>query len=118
MTALTTPAMVTILPDPPAPPAAMGLIAGSGRLPIIIAQGLKSMGENLYLQTDASGPPVLGVPGEDQRGSLKQKFVENSNVDPTVELINLIKTQRAFEMNSNTVRTADETLRTVATLKR
>ncbi|MCW5765519.1 MAG: flagellar basal-body rod protein FlgG [Phycisphaeraceae bacterium] len=81
-------------------------------------QGLKSIGENLFLQTDASGPPVLGTPGEDQRGSLKQKFVENSNVDPTVELINLIKTQRAFEMNSNTIRTADETLRTVATLKR
>ncbi len=48
MTALSLPAMVTILPDPPAPPAAMGLIAGSGRLPIIIAQGLKSMGYQLH----------------------------------------------------------------------
>lgn len=80
--------------------------------------GLKQIGENLYIQTDASGPPVTGNPGSDQFGTLKQGFIENSNVDPTFELINLIKTQRAFEMNSNTIRAADDTLRTIATLRR
>lgn len=76
--------------------------------------GLRPIGDNLFVQTPASGAPILGVPGTDQRGSIVQKFLEGSNVDPTGELIELIRTQRAFEMNSNTIRAADETLRTVA----
>jgi len=80
--------------------------------------GLKQVGENLYTETGASGPPIIGNPGVDQRGPLVQNFLEASNVDPTRELIDLIKTQRAFEMNSNTIRAADETLRNVAQLRR
>jgi flagellar basal-body rod protein FlgG len=76
--------------------------------------GLRPIGDNLFVQTPASGPAVTGQPGTDQRGTLVQKFLESSNVDPTNELIELIKTQRAFEMNSNTIRAADETLRNVA----
>ncbi len=80
--------------------------------------GLKQVGENLFVPTAASGPEILGNPGEENRGSILQGFLENSNVDPTRELIEMIRTQRAFEMNSNTIRAADETLRSVAQLRR
>jgi flagellar basal-body rod protein FlgG len=81
-------------------------------------QGLKSVGENLFVVTDASGPAITGQPGSDNRGELRAGMYEASNVDPTRELIELIRVQRAFEMNSNTIRAADETLRTVAQLRR
>lgn len=80
--------------------------------------GLKQVGENLYVETAASGPPVTGDPGTDSRGSLQSNFLEASNVDPTRELIELIRTQRAFEMNSQSIRAADETLRNVGQLIR
>jgi flagellar basal-body rod protein FlgG len=80
--------------------------------------GLKQVGENVFVETSASGAPNTGVPGVDGRGSIKQNFLESSNVDPTRELIELIRTQRAFEMNSQSIRTADETLRSVAQLRR
>lgn len=80
--------------------------------------GLKQVGENLYIETAASGPPNDGAPGEDNRGRLRQGFLEGSNVDPTRELIEMIRTQRAFEMNSQSIRAADETLRNVAQLRR
>ncbi|MCC6228714.1 MAG: flagellar basal-body rod protein FlgG [Phycisphaerales bacterium] len=79
--------------------------------------GLIQLGENLYRESAASGDPNLGEPGTDGRGRLKQGFLESSNVDPTRELIEMIRTQRAFEMNSQTIRTADETLRSVAQLR-
>lgn len=80
--------------------------------------GLRAIGENLYEETASSGPPIEGEPGTENFGSILQTYLEGSSVDPTRELIDLIKTQRAFEMNSNTIRTADETLRTVSQLKR
>lgn len=80
--------------------------------------GLEPLGENIWAQSEASGPPQEGTPNSDNRGQLLQNFLENSNVDPTEELINLIRTQRAFEMNSNTIRAADEALRTAANLRR
>jgi flagellar basal-body rod protein FlgG len=80
--------------------------------------GLKAIGGNLYLETAASGPPLDGPPGTENRGQIRQNFLEGSNVDPTNELIELIRTQRAFEMNSNTIRAADETLRNIAQLRR
>lgn len=80
--------------------------------------GLKQIGENLFVQTAASGPEILGNPGEENRGRISQGMLENSNVDPTRELIEMIRTQRAFEMNSNSIRAADETLRSVAQLRR
>ncbi len=79
--------------------------------------GLKQVGENLYVESAASGPPLIGNPGTDTRGTLVGSFLESSNVDPTRELIDLIKTQRAFEMNSNTIRAADQTLQNVANLR-
>jgi flagellar basal-body rod protein FlgG len=81
-------------------------------------EGLEPIGENLFIESAASGPPITGEPQTEQLGKLVQGTLEGSNVDPTRELIELIKTQRAFEMNSNTIRAADETLRNVANLRR
>ncbi len=80
--------------------------------------GLRQLGENLWGQSDASGDPIIGQPLQDDRGRILQGFLEASNVDPTRELIELIRTQRAFEMNSQSIRAADEVLRTVAQLRR
>jgi flagellar basal-body rod protein FlgG len=80
--------------------------------------GLKQVGENLFIETGASGPAVDGNPGEGGLGILRSGLLESSNVDPTRELVELIRTQRAFEMNSNVIRAADETLRAVAQLRR
>jgi flagellar basal-body rod protein FlgG len=80
--------------------------------------GLKQLGENLYGETGASGPPIEGNPAEGPFGEVLQGVYENSNVDPTTELINLIRVQRAFEMNSNTIRTADQALQTISNLRR
>jgi flagellar basal-body rod protein FlgG len=80
--------------------------------------GLKQVGENLYVETAASGPPQTGTPTDANFGTLRSGYLEASNVNPTEELINLIRTQRAFEMNSNVIRAADETLRAVSTLRR
>ncbi|MBX3378198.1 MAG: flagellar basal-body rod protein FlgG [Phycisphaeraceae bacterium] len=80
--------------------------------------GLKQIGENLWVETPASGPPLEGTPGTDNRGRLIQGQLESSNVDPTFELIEMIRTQRSFEMNSNTIRAADATLQAIAQLRR
>ncbi|UCD76458.1 MAG: flagellar basal-body rod protein FlgG [Phycisphaerales bacterium] len=80
--------------------------------------GLKQIGENLYIPSAASGDPVTGNPREEGRGSIRQGFLESSNVDPTIELINLIKTQRAFEFNSQSIQAADEALQTIGRLRR
>lgn len=80
-------------------------------------EGLKQIGRNLYLETDASGAPVTGTPQSDGLGSLAQGNLEISNVDPVRELIDLITTQRAFELNSQSIKTADESLQIVSNLK-
>jgi flagellar basal-body rod protein FlgG len=80
--------------------------------------GLKQIGENLYVESAASGPPLVGDPATENRGRILQSYLEASNVDPTRELIELIRTQRAFEMNSQTIRAADETLRAIGQLRR
>lgn len=79
--------------------------------------GLSSVGENLWVETAASGTPQSGEPATDARGKILQGFLEASNVDPTKELIELIRTQRAFDMNSQTIRASDEVLRTVSQLR-
>jgi len=80
--------------------------------------GLKQIGENLYVQTAASGEPSVGEPIEAGRGAIRQRFLEGSNVDPVVELVNLIRTQRAFELNSQSIQAADEALQTIGRLRR
>ncbi len=80
--------------------------------------GLKQIGENLFLPSAASGDPTVGNPGEGGRGILRQRFLEGSNVDPVTELVNLIRTQRAFEFNSQAIQAADEALQVVGNLRR
>lgn len=80
--------------------------------------GLKSDGGNLYLESDASGPPTEANPGSNGIGTLAQYFLETSNVNVTEEMVNLIITQRAFESNSKAVTTADQLLEIANTLKR
>lgn len=82
------------------------------------AEGLKQIGRNLYIETDSSGAPIDGTPQTDGLGSINQGSLEMSNVDPVRELIDLITTQRAFELNSQSVQSADESLQTVSNLRR
>jgi flagellar basal-body rod protein FlgG len=81
-------------------------------------QGLRQIGSNLYQRTDASGDPQLSNPTREGAGSLKQGFVEASNVDPVKELVDLIKTQRTFELNSQSIQAADQMLQQVSNLRR
>lgn len=81
-------------------------------------QGLIQRGENLYAASAASGQASPGTPSIDGRGALIQGFLEASNVEPVRELVDLIKTQRNFELNSQVVQAADQTLQLVANLRR
>ncbi|CAN7699757.1 MAG TPA: flagellar basal-body rod protein FlgG [Phyllobacterium sp.] len=76
--------------------------------------GLEPLGDNLYKQTDASGDAVVGVPGDPGFATLKQGYLENSNVDPVKEITDLITAQRAYEMNSKVIQAADEMAQVVS----
>jgi flagellar basal-body rod protein FlgG len=80
--------------------------------------GLKAIGENLFVETGASGAAQLSVPGEDGFGSLRQFFLELSNVSVVDEMVNMITAQRAYEMNSKAIQTSDEMLQIANGLKR
>jgi flagellar basal-body rod protein FlgG len=81
-------------------------------------QGLLKLGENLYSETDASGAALLTNPGVDGVGQLRQRALESSNVEPVRELIDLITTQRAFELNSQAVQAGDQVLQLISNLRR
>ncbi|MHB1036260.1 MAG: flagellar basal-body rod protein FlgG [Pirellulales bacterium] len=81
-------------------------------------QGLLKLGENLYSETDSSGAATLGNPGQTGLGQLRQNALEASNVEPVNELIDLITTQRAFELNSQAVQAGDQILQLVSNLRR
>jgi flagellar basal-body rod protein FlgG len=76
--------------------------------------GLQSLGENLYAETDSSGAPNQVNPGVDSAGTLVQGSVEASNVNVVEELVNMIATQRAYEINSKAVQTSDQMLQRLA----
>ena len=78
--------------------------------------GLQARGENLFLETAASGAPQLDTPGVNGLGTLNQGFVETSNVSVTEELVNLITAQRAFEINSRAIETSDQMLQKLTQL--
>ncbi len=75
--------------------------------------GLEPVGENLFLETAASGAPQAGTPGQQGLGTVLQGSVESSNVNAVEELVNLIETQRAYEMNSKAISTTDQMLQYV-----
>lgn len=81
-------------------------------------QGLMQVGENLYAETAASGTPLPNNPGQNGLGTLRQGFLESSNVEPVTELVDLITTQRNFELNSQVVQAADQQLQVVTNMRR
>ncbi|MBI4937473.1 MAG: flagellar basal-body rod protein FlgG [Nitrosomonadales bacterium] len=72
--------------------------------------GLQSQGENLYVETASSGTPSTNVPGTNGTGNLSQGYVETSNVNVVEELVNMIQTQRAYEINSKAITVSDQML--------
>jgi flagellar basal-body rod protein FlgG len=79
--------------------------------------GLVATGQNLFQQTQASGAPVIQNPGTTNTGTLQQGFLETSNVDVVTEITNLITAQRAYEMNSKVIETADQMQQTLTNLR-
>ncbi len=79
--------------------------------------GLEAQGNNLFLESGASGPPVIGQPGQPGFGTLMQGYTEASNVDPVSEITALIVAQRAYEMNSKVVSAADSMLAVASQIK-
>ncbi len=79
--------------------------------------GLDAQGDNLLVQTAASGSPTVGAPSSTGFGSVMQGFVEGSNVNVVTEITNLITAQRAYEMNSKVITTADDLMQTLTNLK-
>lgn len=73
-------------------------------------KGLESLGDNLFVETAASGPPSVGAPGEDGRGMFRQGYLEDSSVDVVAEITELIEAQRGYELNSRVMSAADEML--------
>ena len=84
----------------------------------INSDGLLKLGDNLYQQTDASGDFFIDNPGQNGYGNIRQGFLEASNVEPVNELIDLITTQRSFELNSQVVQAGDQIMQIVANLRR
>lgn len=80
-------------------------------------KGLESIGDNLFLETPASGPPNIGEPGIDGRGTFRQGFLEESSVDVVVEITELIEAQRGYELNSKVMTASDEMLSTASRIR-
>ena len=72
--------------------------------------GLEPLGNNLYRETVASGAPEAGNPRDNSLGEIRHKFLENSNINVVEELVSMIQTQRAYEMNSKAIQTSDQML--------
>jgi flagellar basal-body rod protein FlgG len=80
--------------------------------------GLQAIGDNLYLETDASGTPQLNNPGTDGMGTVLQNQLEASNVSAVTEISDLITAQRAYSMNAKVVSAADDMLQTTVQMLR
>ncbi|MBM9596123.1 flagellar basal-body rod protein FlgG [Roseitranquillus sediminis] len=73
-------------------------------------QGLEAIGSNMFVESEGSGPPLVGVPGEDGLGTLRQGYLEDSSVDAVREVTELIEAQRGYELNSKVISAADQML--------
>ncbi len=80
-------------------------------------KGLEATGSNLFLQTEASGPPITGTPAVDGFGTLRQGYLEESSVDAVAEITELIKAQRGYELNAKVITAADEMMATTTQVK-
>jgi flagellar basal-body rod protein FlgG len=82
------------------------------------AAGLRSLGKNLFVPTEASGDEIVGTPGENGFGTIAQGFLEMSNVSVVDEMVSMITAQRAYETNSKVIQTSDDMLQMANNLKR
>ncbi len=98
---------VTVLQPGSTTPANLGQIQLAD---FVNAAGLEPVGQNLFRESVASGAPVIGTPSELEFGTLNQLSLETSNVNVVEELVNMIETQRAYEMNSKAISTTDQML--------
>ena len=80
-------------------------------------QGLQPMGGNAWVQTAASGGPIVGTPGSGNLGVLQAGALEESNVDLTAELVNMIVAQRSYQANAQTIKTQDQILQAIVNLR-
>ena len=80
-------------------------------------KGLKAVGDNLFLETTASGPPNVGAAGQDGRGTFRQGYIEESSVDVVSEITELIEAQRGYELNSKVLSAAYEMLSTTTRIR-
>jgi flagellar hook protein FlgE len=80
-------------------------------------QGLEPLGGNAWGRTFASGDPLVGVPGSGSLGVLQAGAVEESNVDLTAELVDMITAQRVYQANAQTIKTQDQILQTIVNLR-
>jgi len=80
-------------------------------------QGLQPMGGNAWARSFATGDPILGVPGDGNLGALQSGALEESNVDMTAELVNMITAQRVYQANAQTIKTQDQVLQTLVNLR-
>ncbi|MEL0106264.1 MAG: flagellar basal-body rod protein FlgG [Rhodospirillales bacterium] len=95
-------------------------LSNVGQIQVAIFQnepGLEAIGDNLFIETEASGNPQTGSPGDEGYGSILQGFLETSNVNAVEEISNLISAQRAYEMNSKVIQASDEMLGTLSNLR-
>jgi len=81
------------------------------------AQGLAPSGSGYWVETASSGQPVRGAPGEGTFGQLRSGALEESNVDLTAELVNMMSTQRAYQANAQTIKTQDQVMSTLINLR-
>lgn len=79
--------------------------------------GLKSIGKNIFVETPASGAPLVSLPGQGTAGAIMQGYLEGSNVSPIEEMTSMISAQRAFEMNSKVIQTVDSLLQHTVNLR-
>lgn len=80
--------------------------------------GLRAEGGNIFIQTEASGEPIVGLPGSDNLGVLRNQYLETSNVQMVEEMVSMIIAQRAYEISSKAITTSDDMLQTASGLKR
>jgi flagellar basal-body rod protein FlgG len=104
---------VSVVLPATATPATVGKLAIAS---FINPPGLEPRGQNIYAETAASGTPTTGTAGLNGLGTIKQGFVETSNVNVVEELVGMIQTQRAYELNSKAIKTSDDMLARLAQL--
>jgi flagellar basal-body rod protein FlgG len=104
----------------------ISVVQGNNTAPTVVGQlelasfvnpaGLEPRGQNLYTETASSGAPQTGAPGANGLGPVLQGYLESSNVNVVQELVNMIQTQRAYEMNSKAIQTSDQMLQKLGQL--